>query len=158
MAGRRPSLLDPPGRRDPRWAQHVSAPRLRPAVLRRTQSAARRALEARPRPGPAAGSALPGGAGGRWIPAGRPPPPPQIPDLRRLKVVDPAVGSGAFLLGALEELVALRRAAGEGPLVRLKRDVLACSLFGVDLKLTAVRRSEERRVGKECRSRWSPYH
>ena len=24
-----------------------------------------------------------------------------------------------------------------------------------DLKLT---RSEERRVGKECRSRWSPYH
>src|SRR3712207_6086633 len=23
---------------------------------------------------------------------------------------------------------------------------------------TRVRRSEERRVGKECRSRWSPYH
>ena len=23
---------------------------------------------------------------------------------------------------------------------------------------TATRRSEERRVGKECRSRWSPYH
>src|SRR5690349_24047654 len=22
----------------------------------------------------------------------------------------------------------------------------------------AIRRSEERRVGKECRSRWSPYH
>ena len=22
----------------------------------------------------------------------------------------------------------------------------------------AVNRSEERRVGKECRSRWSPYH
>ena len=22
----------------------------------------------------------------------------------------------------------------------------------------AARRSEERRVGKECRSRWSPYH
>ena len=22
----------------------------------------------------------------------------------------------------------------------------------------AVKRSEERRVGKECRSRWSPYH
>ena len=22
----------------------------------------------------------------------------------------------------------------------------------------ALRRSEERRVGKECRSRWSPYH
>ena len=24
--------------------------------------------------------------------------------------------------------------------------------------LTALVRSEERRVGKECRSRWSPYH
>ena len=24
--------------------------------------------------------------------------------------------------------------------------------------LAAVVRSEERRVGKECRSRWSPYH
>src|SRR4029077_17776870 len=25
-------------------------------------------------------------------------------------------------------------------------------------KLVSLRRSEERRVGKECRSRWSPYH
>src|SRR5256885_1246020 len=25
-------------------------------------------------------------------------------------------------------------------------------------RLLAVKRSEERRVGKECRSRWSPYH
>src|SRR3712207_9532780 len=30
---------------------------------------------------------------------------------------------------------------------------------GDDAKLALVReRSEERRVGKECRSRWSPYH
>src|SRR5256884_2452386 len=27
-----------------------------------------------------------------------------------------------------------------------------------DARATAARRSEERRVGKECRSRWSPYH
>src|ERR1035437_3571813 len=27
-----------------------------------------------------------------------------------------------------------------------------------DMKLTGPGRSEERRVGKECRSRWSPYH
>src|SRR2546430_7834164 len=26
------------------------------------------------------------------------------------------------------------------------------------LRLTGENRSEERRVGKECRSRWSPYH
>ena len=28
----------------------------------------------------------------------------------------------------------------------------------VNTVLNAVYRSEERRVGKECRSRWSPYH
>ena len=27
-----------------------------------------------------------------------------------------------------------------------------------DAKKAAETRSEERRVGKECRSRWSPYH
>ena len=28
----------------------------------------------------------------------------------------------------------------------------------VQVKVTEGTRSEERRVGKECRSRWSPYH
>src|SRR6266851_4890961 len=32
------------------------------------------------------------------------------------------------------------------------------SLIGVPLGVGAGIRSEERRVGKECRSRWSPYH
>ena len=27
-----------------------------------------------------------------------------------------------------------------------------------EIKEEEVKRSEERRVGKECRSRWSPYH
>ena len=33
-------------------------------------------------------------------------------------------------------------------------------LKGVDLTVNSGKddRSEERRVGKECRSRWSPYH
>src|SRR3989475_10903399 len=35
------------------------------------------------------------------------------------------------------------------------RQVLADELF---LQVDGVGRSEERRVGKECRSRWSPYH
>src|ERR1035441_1149422 len=30
--------------------------------------------------------------------------------------------------------------------------------FGTELNPTPFLRSEERRVGKECRSRWSPYH
>src|SRR3989449_6857848 len=29
---------------------------------------------------------------------------------------------------------------------------------GTDFTAEAAKRSEERRVGKECRSRWSPYH
>ena len=30
--------------------------------------------------------------------------------------------------------------------------------MGMGLETTTKERSEERRVGKECRSRWSPYH
>jgi len=32
---------------------------------------------------------------------------------------------------------------------------IRCGQLGLD---TVLVRSEERRVGKECRSRWSPYH
>ena len=31
-------------------------------------------------------------------------------------------------------------------------------LYGKSILITGATRSEERRVGKECRSRWSPYH
>ena len=78
----------------------------------------------------------------RWVHRGEPPARP--PGLTRLRVCDPAVGSGAFLLGALEELTALRRTTGEGPAGVVRRDVLAHSLFGVDVKLTAVRLAELR--------------
>ena len=30
--------------------------------------------------------------------------------------------------------------------------------YSINIKRFLVLRSEERRVGKECRSRWSPYH
>ena len=34
-----------------------------------------------------------------------------------------------------------------------------CIISAADQKVVSkVTRSEERRVGKECRSRWSPYH
>ena len=82
------------------------------------------------------------GASERWIHAGEPP--ESFPDLRRLTVIDPAVGSGAFLLGALDELTRLRCSSGEGPTTLVRRDVVARSLFGVDLKLTAVRLAELR--------------
>ena len=31
-------------------------------------------------------------------------------------------------------------------------------ISNADIQIGESRRSEERRVGKECRSRWSPYH
>src|SRR6266516_2957589 len=34
----------------------------------------------------------------------------------------------------------------------------ARALYEWDYRKQLLRRSEERRVGKECRSRWSPYH
>ena len=36
--------------------------------------------------------------------------------------------------------------------------ILVGDYYIPDLKLPEEPRSEERRVGKECRSRWSPYH
>ena len=38
--------------------------------------------------------------------------------------------------------------------VSMKRILLIAAVIALSLLL----RSEERRVGKECRSRWSPYH
>ena len=32
------------------------------------------------------------------------------------------------------------------------------NIFGETVLVQEMQRSEERRVGKECRSRWSPYH
>ena len=83
-----------------------------------------------------------GAAAHDWVYGGTAPPRP--PDLRSLTVIDPAVGSGAFLLGALEELVRLRRIAGEPDSPALRRDVLAHSLYGVDVSPTAVRLTELR--------------
>jgi len=59
--------------------------------------------------------------------------------LRQLRLVDPACGSGAFLLGALERLAALRRrveAAGSAAAIR--REVVERSLYGVDLQHDAA--------------------
>src|SRR2546425_11057344 len=44
--------------------------------------------------------------------------------------------------------------AGRNWLIRL----VVATLFVFGLKRGVGARSEERRVGKECRSRWSPYH
>ena len=49
--------------------------------------------------------------------------------------------------------------AGSAPSGRLNPFALdALTRAGVDVSGYRSKRSEERRVGKECRSRWSPYH
>jgi hypothetical protein len=52
--------------------------------------------------------------------------------LREIRVLDPACGSGAFLLGALTHITTGRAALGEDP-VEVRRDVAGRCLHGVDL-------------------------
>ena len=67
-------------------------------------------------------------------------PPHERPDLAALRALGFA-GSDAQVLA---------RAAREAP-----QTLAACSSAAA---MWVANRSEERRVGKECRSRWSPYH
>ena len=84
--------------------------------------------------------------------------------LPRVLVVD---DQPATLLAIEAELQVLgahvtRAASGETALVALQAAEFALILLDVNLPrmsgLEVAQRSEERRVGKECRSRWSPYH
>ncbi len=62
--------------------------------------------------------------------------------LRCVTLLDPAVGSGAFLLGALELLTTLH--ADQRSSTSMRRRILRHNLFGVDLDPTAVRLTELR--------------
>lgn len=69
---------------------------------------------------------------------------PSVEKLQRITVLDPACGSGAFLLSALGVIEKLwRRYAADVPR-DLRRRIVANSLFGVDLKPEAVRLCELR--------------
>ena len=48
---------------------------------------------------------------------------------------------------------------GANILIRPTDNALSLNYGGINFgNITYDKRSEERRVGKECRSRWSPYH
>jgi hypothetical protein len=75
--------------------------------------------------------------------AGRAPPPAAAARLRArvaaLRLADPACGSGAFLVHALERLADLLAACGDPrPLADRRQAVLTRSIFGVDVNPTAV--------------------
>ena len=56
-------------------------------------------------------------------------------------------------LDSQEDMEAAGSAGGKEEIVKLARK-MEFDLILMDIEM----RSEERRVGKECRSRWSPYH
>lgn len=70
---------------------------------------------------------------------GLPDPEGRLEALRRLRVLDPACGSGAFLVHILERLASQRHENGEGgSIAEIRRRVLTTSIFGVDLNPMAV--------------------
>lgn len=57
----------------------------------------------------------------------------------KLRILDPACGSGAFLVHLMERLAALRVHLGESrPVHEIRREILTRSIFGVDVNSTAV--------------------
>src|SRR2546427_8022326 len=92
-----------------------------------------------------------------------------VTDLREAAALDPKsaearaqLAYGLWLLGALPEALVAARAA-----LALNPDNVSAHYYAERILLDTAGdpeqalkhlRSEERRVGKECRSRWSPYH
>lgn len=65
--------------------------------------------------------------------------PGDLDRLRQVKILDPACGSGAFLVYILERLASQRLECGEsGTIADIRRRVLSSSIFGVDLNPMAV--------------------
>jgi hypothetical protein len=59
--------------------------------------------------------------------------------LRSIRILDPACGSGAFLVHALERLSDMRRAVGDARASHvIRREILTTSVFGVDVNPIAV--------------------
>jgi len=70
------------------------------------------------------------------------------------RVSMPGMMDTVLNLGLTEETVKGLEAASRNPRFAWDSYRRFCQMYGA----VVLKRSEERRVGKECRSRWSPYH
>ena len=77
-------------------------------------------------------------------------------------VLDVGCGSGASAIPAAQKVGPDGHVIGvdlaERLLAMARAKAAAQGLQNVEFRAGDSERSEERRVGKECRSRWSPYH
>ena len=71
-------------------------------------------------------------------------------------VIPAGTGGGADQMGRLLQGIVIKYKLMKEPLIVVNKSGGA----GAEgfLAVKEAKRSEERRVGKECRSRWSPYH
>src|SRR2546430_15043614 len=74
-----------------------------------------------------------------------------------------SVGIRAINIEKGDELIDVQVTDGKNDIVLATRHGMSIRFHEKDVRdmgrtATGVKRSEERRVGKECRSRWSPYH
>ena len=82
--------------------------------------------------------------------------------LLSLRVAGTATLTAAIVGIPTAYIIATKEFPGKGALLTLLNTLMALPTVVVGLfcysLLSRRGRSEERRVGKECRSRWSPYH
>jgi len=74
-------------------------------------------------------------------------------------LVQPALAANKIVLSdRYADATVAYQGAGRGFSPELIDEIIQLATEGLMPDLTLLFRSEERRVGKECRSRWSPYH
>ena len=76
---------------------------------------------------------------------------------REVAILRAQYNQAALVLGSATPSLESRARAGKGVYQHLRLTQRANPLATIP-EVQVTTRSEERRVGKECRSRWSPYH